>query len=137
MSRTRVSPMQRTLKLLRGQGYYPWIVESFNAFSGQRRDLYRIIDAVFITHKNTVGVQVCGADFSEHRKKIMEEEGFNTRFWLRNPSNELIVIGWRKVLKKRGGKLMIYKPRIAIVTLEDKELKFKEVKFTWLRKRKK
>lgn len=127
--------MPRTLKLLREQGYYPWIVESYNSFSGQRKDLYRIIDLIFLTPKSTVGVQVCGADFSSHVKKMMHEESFNTYYWLRTKHNELILIGWRKVLKQRGGKLRVYKPRIALITLEKGKLNLKEVDYTWLRKR--
>ena len=127
--------MPRTLKLLREQGYYPWIVESYNAFSGQRKDLYRVIDLVFLTPKKTVGVQVCGADFSSHIKKMLEDEAFNTYHWLRTQHNELILIGWRKVKKKRGGKLMVYRPRVGIISLHKKRLNFKEVNYTWMRKR--
>lgn len=130
------SPMQRTLELLRLQGYYPWKTESFNAFSGRRNDLYRIIDLIFLTPKNVIGVQVCGTDFSAHVKKLFEEEEFNTRYWLRTKTNELILIGWRRVKHKRGGKLMVFKPRIALITIENDELKLQEVNYTWLRKRK-
>lgn len=131
------SPMVRTLELLRQQGYYPWKVESYNSFSGRRNDLYRIIDLLFLTPKNTIGVQVCGADFAPHVKKLLDEESFNTKYWLRTKGNELFLIGWRKVKHKRGGKLMVVRPRVAIITMDkNRNLTLKEVNYTWLRKRK-
>ena len=69
---------------------------------------------------------------------MLEEESFNTEHWLRTEGNELILIGWRKVKHKRGGKLMVVKPRIAFITMDKKrELKIEEVNYKWLRKRKK
>ena len=137
MARSSRSPMVRTLALLRQQGYYPWKTESYNSFSGRRNDLYRIIDLIFLTPDNTVGVQVCGADFSPHVKKLLDEESFNTRFWLRTKGNELILIGWRKLKHKRGGKLMVMTPRISFITMDKgRNLILTEVGYTWLRNRK-
>ena len=33
--------------------------------------------------------------------------------WLKGHNRELFLCAWRKIKKKRGGKLMIYRPRIA------------------------
>jgi len=131
------SPTQRTLQLLRRQGYNPQIVERFNSWSGQRSDLFHIIDILILTPKSVIGIQSTGTDFSGHKKKLMEEEKDNSFFWLSTKGTELFLIGWRKVKKARTGKMMIYKPRIARVTIQNKELNFQEVTYQWLRQRKK
>ena len=84
-------------------------VETFNGFSGQKTDLLHIIDYLGITTKKTIGIQICGADFAEHFRKIVIEERENTRLWLSEPSRALVLIGVRKV--KRKGR-MVYRGRV-------------------------
>lgn len=132
----KTSPTQRTLELLRDQGHTPWIVERFNAFSGRRTDLFHIIDILIVVPTGVVGIQSFGTAFSEHRKKLMEDEAWFTRHWLKGKGNELVMVGWRKVLAKKGGKLRIYKPRVAVITMTKKgKLKIKEMKSSWIRNR--
>lgn len=127
MKRTRHN--DRTYRLLESWGWVNWWpVERHNAFSGRKTDLFHIIDILALTKDGIVGVQSCGQDFSGHRIKMMIDEEINTRKWLRTPGTRLVLIGWRKVKKKRGGKAMVYKPRIAWITLSKKgKLKFKEL----------
>jgi hypothetical protein len=122
----RSSAVPRTLKQLRDEGYFPWVVESFNAFSGQRSDMYGFADIIAITSQHTVAVQVCGADFSSHVRKMTEEREFAVKEWLKGPFREVILIGWRKVLKKRGGKQKVFKPRIMRFNLIDGDIATKE-----------
>lgn len=130
------SPTQRTLQLLRSQGYVPWVVERFNAFSGRRTDLYHIIDILCQVPSGTIGVQSCGTDFAGHRTKIMDEETDWTTHWLSSTGCDLVLIGWRKLKYKRGGKLMVYRPRLAVFNLNKKgEIICTELKSEWLRER--
>jgi len=106
------SNTSRTLEYLRAEGLECGIVERFNQYGGKfgiRQDLFGIIDIIAIAQGRLVGVQSCGQAFSEHDKKIMASE-FSLK-WI-EAGGELVLIGWRKVKKKRGGKQMIWKPRV-------------------------
>ncbi|MCK4521175.1 MAG: hypothetical protein KAU20_01285 [Nanoarchaeota archaeon] len=124
MPKSRATP--RTLKLLREWGWYYWGVEQHNAFSGRKTDLFHIIDYLVITNFSTIGVQSCAGDFAAHVKKLTEDELEHTLAWLRTPHRKLILIGWRKVLRKRGMKQRIYKPRIAWLYLDGDDLILEE-----------
>jgi len=113
------SPTSRTLEFLRDEGYECGIVERFNPYAGKfgvRQDLFGIIDIIAIKEDSMLGVQSCGQAFSEHDKKILASE--NTELWLKSGA-KLMLIGWRKVKKKRGGKQMVWKPRIREYFKED------------------
>lgn len=115
------SHMQRTKKQLRDQNILHWIVErnfppSRKHPNGCKEDLFNIIDLLALDN-GVVGVQVCGTDWMPHVYKITQEHADKTRAWLRQPGTRLELWGWRKVKKKRGGKLMIWKPRIADIFL--------------------
>lgn len=123
--------VQRTYPLLNQWGWPFWNVESYNAFSGRKNDLFGIIDIVAITNFSTIGVQVCSGDFSEHVKKITLDEIDNTINWLSCPNRKLLLIGWRKVLKRKGMKLKIYKPRIAWFYIQGEDLVLEEKETDW------
>ncbi len=108
----RSSAVPRTLKLLREAGFTPWVVEQYNAFSGKRSDLFGFADILAITESDTVAVQVCGADFASHVRKMTGEAAPLLSLWLREPARTCLLIGWRKLKAKRGGKQMVFKPRI-------------------------
>ena len=111
-----MSPMERTKKALKEAGITRWSVEHYNPWSRTRRDLFNIIDLLALDN-GIVGIQVFGEDFSQHVKKITEEHAAYTVAWLQQPGARIEFWGWRKVKKKRGGKLMIWKPRIADILL--------------------
>jgi len=118
-----MSPTQRTIKALRDQGLKCAIVEKFNAYVGQhgvRQDLFGIIDIIALDpEKGIVGIQSTGSAFSEHLRKILVERAQDTIDWLKTPGTSLYLYGWRKIKRKRGGKQMVWKPRIQEITLED------------------
>jgi hypothetical protein len=87
---------------------------------GQRVDLFNIIDILAIDDSSTIGVQSCGQDFAAHKKKILECE--YTVPWLQNIDRGLMLIGWRKLKLKRGGKAMRWRPRIAHFRLHFDEI---------------
>lgn len=105
------SPTQRTLKALKEKGYRCGIVERFVGPLNIRVDLFRIIDIIAIRDCQILGVQSCGQAFSEHHRKLTEEHEDATRDWLL-AGGRLELWGWRKVKVKRGGKAMIWKPRV-------------------------
>ena len=109
-----ISPTQRTLKANRNLGRICGIVEKFQQYGGKfgiRQDLFGFIDIIAIDEfEGIVAIQSTGQDWSGHIKKIMELEEIVLK-WLHHAALELW--SWRKVKKVRGGKAMIWKPRIA------------------------
>lgn len=122
----RTNHNTKTLTLLKSWGWFWWGVEQNNVFSGKKSDLYNIIDYLVITRFSTIGVQSCGADFAPHKQKIMIDEKENTIKWLECENRLLILIGWRKLLQKKGGERKIFKPRIALIYILNGELYFEE-----------
>ena len=129
------SPTQRTLKMLKDAGYKGAIVERWlpnPAYpgGGKRLDYMNIIDIISIKGASTLGVQSCGAAFSEHHRKLTEELPEKCTDWLEGGTRRLFLVGWRKVkgrLKSGAySKAMRWKPRIREYFLEGKELKWKD-----------
>lgn len=115
-----LSATQRTLRYIRAQGGLCDIVERFNPYGGKfgvRHDLFNIIDIIMLDPtEGIVGIQSCGQSFAEHDRKILESE--YAVEWLK-AGGKLRLVSWRKVKKKRGGKQMIWAPRIKEYHLED------------------
>ena len=99
-------------------GISSWKAEaSYNAFSGKKVDLFNIIDVIALyTDVGICGIQCCGADFAEHDRKILASP--YSKEWLES-FGILEVWVWRKVLKKKGGKLKIWDVKIKRYTLDD------------------
>lgn len=115
----KLSPTQRTLRQLREEGYICGIVERFNPYAGEhgkRQDLFGFIDIIAIKHDAICGIQSCGSDFPKHNKRILENE-FALK-WLK-AKGHIELWGWRKVKHKRGGKLMVWRPRVKVYSLKD------------------
>ena len=118
-----ISNTSRTLEYLRSQGWVADKVEQFNAYAGkfgQRKDMFGFGDIVAMGEGNIYAIQSCGSDFSAHHKKITEDEIVAplAQMWIKN-GGKLILIGWRKVKLKRGGKAMRWEPRIKEYVAED------------------
>jgi len=114
-----LSCTQRTLRQLRQEGFICGIVERFNPYAGKfgvRQDLFGIIDIIAIKHDAICGIQSCGSDFAEHNRKILENE-FAPE-WLK-AGGDLELWGWRKIKIKRGGKAMVWRPRVKAYGLEE------------------
>ena len=116
-----ISNTSRTLKYFKDQGLDCDIVERWipipsHPGGGKRRDLFGIIDILVLEDNGVIGVQSCGASFSEHNKKILESP-MSLR-WL-ECGNKLMLIGWRKILKTRGGRLKVWSPRIKEYKIDD------------------
>ena len=122
-----LSPTQRTMRALREIGTKCAVVERWNAFAprpggppGIRIDLFGIIDVLALDpERGVVGIQCCGADFAAHKRKLLEERAQDTLDWLSTPGTVLEIWSWRKVKAKRGGKAMVWRPRVEEITRED------------------
>ena len=115
-----ISNTSRTLKYFKDQGIDCDIVERWIPIpnypgGGKRRDLFGIIDILMLEDNGVIGVQSCGASFAEHNRKILESP-MSLR-WL-ECGNKLMLIGWRKILKTRGGRLKVWSPRIKEYKIE-------------------
>ena len=85
---------QRTIALLRSRGSLCDIVESYNAFTKRKKDLFGIFDILAIGNNETIGVQITSkANMSARIKKIQESEFLPE---LLNSSWRIVVIGWFK-----------------------------------------
>lgn len=118
-----MTPTQRTIRELKNNGRKCGIVEKWNAFAGPhgiRQDLFGIIDIIALDpERGVIGVQCCGNSFAAHYKKITEERAQETMDWLQTPGTVLEIWSWRKVKKHRGGKAVVWRPRIVEITLGD------------------
>lgn len=122
------SSTQRTIRELKNMGMKCAIVEKFNAFVGPhgiRQDMFGIIDVLALDPvRGVVGIQCCTTAFKAHIDKMTVEKAQDTLDWLKTPSANgrglvLEVWGWRKVKKVRGGKAVVWKPRVQEITLTD------------------
>ena len=116
-----ISPTQRTLAYLREEGYHADVVERFIRNpkvpgGGFRRDYMHFGDILAFSNNSTVMVQSCGQSFSSHLKDLLANP--HVPLWLAGP-RKLILIGWRKLVKKRGSKQRVWTPRIREITIKD------------------
>lgn len=118
-----LSPTQRTLRALREQGLVCAIVEKWNPYGGPygiRQDLFGIIDILALDpRRGVVGVQSTGQDFAGHLRKLTEEKAQECLEWLTTPGTALELWAWRKVKAQRGGKALIWQPRVQVLTSND------------------
>lgn len=88
------SPTQRSLKLMRDQGYLCAVVEHWNVFARIRQDLYGFVDVLCIKDGKTVAVQTTSySNMSARIKKIKELESYPI---VRSAGWEIAVHGWKK-----------------------------------------
>lgn len=68
---SRVNHNQRTLTLLRNEGYHAAVVERYDAFSGRTHDLFGFIDVLAVGGGETLGIQVTSrSNMASRRRKI-------------------------------------------------------------------
>ena len=130
-------PTQLTIEKLKAMGFIPhinfgtverWIPNNAHPGGGFRKDFLSIIDILVVDPLFNLGIQSCGQDFASHRRKLCEEMADSTVAWLSNATNRLELWGWRKIKKKRGGKVMIWAMRHGLITLENGKIMFHEIK---------
>ena len=119
-----MTPTQRTIRELKNNGRKCAIVEKWNPHVGPhgiRQDLWGIIDVLALDpEQGVIGIQCCaGSGFASHLKKITEDRAQDTLDWLQTPGTRLEVWAWRKVKVKRGGKAMVWRPRVQEISGDD------------------
>ena len=115
----RISPTQRTRKVIRDVPGCNQIVETFNHFSNTRRDLFGFADILQadLVSGSLIAIQVTGGgNLSARRRKILAER--RALYWL-VCGGRIEIHDWRKVKVKRGGKAVRYECRTEEIRLED------------------
>lgn len=107
------TPTQRSLKLLRDDGWKPEVVEHFNSFTKRRKDLFGFADILALKEgERPLLVQTTsGGEVARRIAKIRDAELYP----LAAQSHDIVVHGWRKVKKKRGGKAMVWRCRMVAI----------------------
>ncbi len=115
-----MTPTQRTIRELRQNGIKCAIVEKWNAHIKIRQDMFGIIDIIALDpEKGVIGVQSTGSAFSQHIRKLQDEKAQETLDWLQTPGTSLELWGWRKIKRTRGGRQMIWQPRVGDFFVDD------------------
>lgn len=92
------SPTQRSLEYLRELGYHCEVVEKWNSFTKQRKDLWGWCDILAIRKDEVLAVQVTASAVADRIKKIQES---TTVALVRDAGIRIEVHGWRKNSKGR------------------------------------
>ena len=90
------SPTQRSLEYLRELGYHCEIVEKWNSFTKQRKDLWGWCDILAIRKDEVLAVQVTASAVADRIKKIQDS---TTVALVRDAGIRIEVHGWRKSAK--------------------------------------
>lgn len=109
-----MTPTQRSLALLRKEGYTPETVERYNCFTHTRKDLFGCID-IIAAGPDILAVQATSGSHVAHRLTKAKAQP-QLKAWL-SAGGRFEVWGWRLVGKK--GKRKTYQVRRVAVTLED------------------
>jgi carbonic anhydrase len=88
------SPTQRTLALLREDGYLAAVVEHWNPHARVRQDLFGIIDVVAVGNRSTIGVQA--TSYSNVSARVAKLRDSDTIGRLREAGWSIFVHGWKK-----------------------------------------
>ena len=111
----KLSYVSRTLRWLEDQGYeHIGKCQHWNHHAKRSIDLFGIFDIMTVSAGEITGVQVCGEDWMRHVRKMSDAPVLEA--WLRAGAG-CILIGWRKVVYRRGSTKMVYRPRVAIWTI--------------------
>ena len=105
-----ISPMQRSLKELRKQGYLCAITEKYNFFIHIRQDLFGIADIIALKGNQTLAVQTTsddGGNISAHSKKIKANPNYK---FIKKAGWKIEIWGWGK--KGKRGKKKLWQCRI-------------------------
>jgi hypothetical protein len=90
-----MSPTQRSLKMLRAEGFTVAVTEHWNAFAHIRQDLFGFVDLVALRASETLAVQTTTADnLSARRRKILASPLLSR---VLGAGWRIEIHGWRKV----------------------------------------
>jgi len=87
-----MTPTQRSLKLMRERGYTCFVVETWNHFTKQRRDLFGIADLICLGWDEVIVVQTTSySNVSARIKKITDHENVGA---VRKAGIGIVIHGW-------------------------------------------
>lgn len=90
---SKTSPTQRSLALLRRQGYRVAITEHWNSFVKRRQDLLGFIDLIAVAPSMLAIQTTSGTNVAARVAKILDSEP--ARDWI-DAGHRIIVHGWAK-----------------------------------------
>lgn len=112
------SPTQRSLALLRSEGFECEVVERWIPFPkpGHRKDLFGFVDILAVhPFEGTLAVQACsgaGGALAERRRKLTEDPAVAPRVAICKMAGWRVqIFGWVKRKKVRGGTAVRYEVR--------------------------
>jgi hypothetical protein len=111
------SPTQRSLALLRKEGYPAQVVERYNPYARVRIDLFNFIDIVGLSYNTgkIFGIQTTSqSHVSDRIKKILAIP--EAKYWLQAGA-KIYVHGWAK--KGKAKKRKLWQCSITEITLKD------------------
>ena len=96
------SPTQRSLKMMRDQGYLCEVTERWNQWAKIRQDLFNFVDILCIKDGKTVAVQT--TSYSNISARIKKIQGLDSYPIIKSAGWEIVVHGWKK---DKSGKWMV------------------------------
>lgn len=119
-----MTPTQRTINKLRGQGIRCQTVEKYNAHSRKKLDLFNFIDMIAM-HPDTgiIGIQITsGSNHADRLRKITGECSNDARMWLES-GGRIQLWSWSQYKRKNKdgsySKRVEWREREQEITLED------------------
>ena len=94
--RPSISPTQRSLKYLRDKGYFCEVVEKWNPWTKQRKDLWDWCDILAIRKGEVLAVQVTSSGVAARIRKIVNSETIGV---VREAGIRVEVHGWTRSKK--------------------------------------
>lgn len=114
---TKTTPAQRTLAMLREQGYRCEVTERWNSFARIRQDLFQFVDVLAIAPRMIAVQTTSGGNVSKRLAKIVALP--SARDWVQ-AGHRIVIHGWAKRGPK--GKRKRWTCREVEVTVEDFEM---------------
>ena len=96
------SPTQRSLKMMRDQGYLCEVTERWNQWAKIRQDLFNFVDILCIKDGKTVAVQT--TSYSNISARIKKIQGLDSYPIIKSAGWEIVVHGWKK---DKSGRWMV------------------------------
>ena len=98
----RGMPTKKTRELAKQRGWEIDSAESFNPYSGRKKDLFGFIDLIALDGETIIAIQATsGSNASARVKKILEEQAHLAELWIRS-GGRVLVIAWRKLKGQRA-----------------------------------
>lgn len=122
------SRYSRTTDVLRSYGFVTnldfqkveWIIPT----KYLKYDLFGIIDLLLLVTGKITGIQICGADYAPHVKKMTIEKQEYTKRWLK-AGGKLLIWSWTQRKKVRGQKALYWHSKITEVYLDGNNIELR------------